>query len=163
MANELAYRHDLPGRTVYATVRNESRQMWSTVASALEALTVANWANYVLALTETPASSYLYVGNWPVLLTTEAYYWIDYYERVGAAPAINDDLVATLLCYWDGTSLRFSRVDDAILHMRRFGAIVCGNTTTAQQVPEKFEYDGLRATVAGDSKGNRSVTFEEIP
>jgi hypothetical protein len=76
--------------------------MWN--GSALEALTVANWGNYDIALAETPASSYFYVGDWPAALTTKGWYIVDIYVRAGGSPAIGDTLSISQTGYWDGTS-----------------------------------------------------------
>ncbi|HUU82350.1 MAG TPA: hypothetical protein VM243_02495, partial [Phycisphaerae bacterium] len=67
---------------------------------AFEDLTVANWATYVITMTETPASSYGYVGTWPAGLTTVGWYIVDVYD--GAT--IAGTLAGTLLGYWDGTN-----------------------------------------------------------
>lgn len=104
MASELSWRHTATGATLYATIRDASRQYWSTAGSpAFEALTVANWANYALTGSETPSSGYFYVFTWPTGLTSAGWYWVDLYVRAGGAPAISDTLAATLLGYWDGT------------------------------------------------------------
>jgi hypothetical protein len=103
MANELSVRYHTTGLTFYGTIRSAAaRTMWN--GSALEALTVANWATYDIALTETPAGSYFYVGDWPALLTTVGWYWLDLYVQVGGAPAINDTPVESQLLYWNGTA-----------------------------------------------------------
>jgi len=75
-------------------------QMCVTATGAFEDLTVANWATYVITMTETPASSYGYVGTWPAGLTTVGWYIVDVYD--GAT--IAGTLAGTLLGYWDGTN-----------------------------------------------------------
>ena len=102
MAAELQYRHSATGSTIRATVRKETTvggkvQMWNGLA--WEDLTVANWATYLVTLTETPASSYSYVGDMPALVP--AWYYIDIYSGT----AISSTLEATLFGYWDGTTL----------------------------------------------------------
>lgn len=77
--------------------------MWN--GSTLENLTVANWGNYDIALTESPASSYFHVASWPAGLTSVGWYWVDVYKQAGASPAIGDTLVATLVAHWSGTLL----------------------------------------------------------
>lgn len=104
MASELSWRETVTGNTDYATIRSAARQMWSTAGSpALENLTVANWANYAISLSESPASSYFYVGNWPAGLTTAGWYWVDVYKQVGGSPAISDTFLGTLIGWWNGT------------------------------------------------------------
>lgn len=105
MASEISWRGIATGATDYATIRSAARTYWNTSGTpALETLTVANWANYAITLTETPASSYFYVGTWPAGLTTAGWYWVDIYKRVGGSPAISDTLLGTLLVYWNGTT-----------------------------------------------------------
>jgi hypothetical protein len=103
-ANELFWRDTKTGQTEYATIRNASRQYWNTQTPALESLTVANWANYAVTLSETPASSYFYVGSWPAALSTAGWYWVDVFEQAGGSPAISDTLVGTYDAYWDGSN-----------------------------------------------------------
>jgi hypothetical protein len=102
MSSELSWRHSATGKTVYATIRSAVRTYWN--GAALEALTVANWADYDVALAETPASSYFYVGTWPVGLTTAGWYWVDLYEQAAGSPAIGDTLIGGLIVYWDGSA-----------------------------------------------------------
>jgi hypothetical protein len=105
MANELSWRQSATGETVYATIRSEGHLYWNTAGTpALEALTVANWADYDVALTEAPASSYFYVGDWPTGLTTVGWYWVDVYKQVGGSPAISDTVIGGFLGYWSGAA-----------------------------------------------------------
>lgn len=107
MASELSWRGLATGSTDYVTIRSTARQYWNTSGTpAFENLTVANWANYAIALTETPASSYFYVGSWPATLSTAGFYWVDVFRQLGAGAAISDMLLGTLLGYWDGTTFK---------------------------------------------------------
>ena len=106
MAAEITWRHSATAKTVYATIRSAARLMWNTAGTpAFEALTVANWADYDIALTESPADSYFYVGTWPAGVSTDSWYWLDVYEQAGAGPAIADTLIGGIIGYWDGTVL----------------------------------------------------------
>ena len=105
MANEVSWRHTATGKTVYVTIRSAARQMWYTVTPELEALTVAHWADYDVALTESPADSYFYVGTWPAGLATAGWYWVDVYEQAAASPAIDDTIIGLIVGYWNGTTL----------------------------------------------------------
>ena len=106
MASELSWRHTATGKTMYATIRSAARTYWHTDGTpGLETLTVAHWANYAIALTETPGSSYFYTGSWPAALTTAGFYWLDVYEEpAGAGAAISDSIVGLMLGYWNGTA-----------------------------------------------------------
>jgi hypothetical protein len=111
MASEITWRHTATGATVYATIRTEARTMWYTVTPALEALTVAHWTSYAIALTETPGSSYFYVGTWPAALSTPGWYWVDLYQQAGGSPAIGDTLAGGMMAWWNGTTLRPQAAD----------------------------------------------------
>ena len=114
MANEISWRHTATGAALYTTIRSAARTMWNTAGTpALEALTVVNWADYDIALTETPASSYFYVGAWPAGLTTAGWYWLDIYVRAGGSPAIGDALTGGLVVWWDGTTAKPWATDTA--------------------------------------------------
>jgi hypothetical protein len=104
MANELYWRHSTTGGDLYVSLRSLSLQYYNTDTPGFEALTVANWADYDIALAETPANSYLYVGDMPAVAA--GFYWVDVFEREGASPAIGDELIGTLLGYWDATAFR---------------------------------------------------------
>ena len=104
MANEISWRHTTTGSNLYVTIRSAAHTYWSAATSGLEALTVANWANYVVNLSESPTGSYFYTGSWPTGLATPGWYWVDVYTRAGASGAISDTIRASLLGYWNGTS-----------------------------------------------------------
>lgn len=109
MAGELFHRYSATGAALYGTIRNAARQYWNTAGTPnFETLTVANWADYDVALTETPASSYFYVGTFPAISgnMVAGWYWVDVYLRAGGSPAISDTLITTLRGYWDGTTFK---------------------------------------------------------
>lgn len=114
MANEASHRHYATGDTLYFTIRNVSRQMWNTASTPnFETLTVANWGDYDVAMTESPASSYFYVGTFPAISgnMVVGWYWVDVYKRAGGSPAISDVLLASYWGYWDGTTFKWWGVD----------------------------------------------------
>lgn len=107
MANEVSHRHTATGATLYFTIRNTARQMWNTAGTPnFETLTVANWGDYDIALSESPASSYFYVGTFPAISgnMVAGWYWVDIYS---GATAINNTLVASYFGYWDGTTFKW--------------------------------------------------------
>lgn len=129
MANEVSHRHSATGETLYFTIRNVSRQMWNTAGTPnFETLTVANWGDYDVALSESPASSYFYVGTFPGISgnMVAGWYWVDVFKRAGASPAISDVLQASYFGYWDGTTYKWWG-DDTIA--------VGGTVQTAGDVP----------------------------
>jgi len=113
MSAELSFRHTGTGKTMKATIRKQLTvggkvQMWQTAGTpGWEDLTVANWANYILTMTETPASSYVYVGSWPATLTAAGWYVVDFYD--GAT--IAGTLAGTFLGYWDGATFGLGGAD----------------------------------------------------
>jgi hypothetical protein len=150
MASELSWRGVGTGVTVYATIRSSARTMWNTAGTpALEALTVANWADYDIALAESPASSYFYVGTWPATLTTAGWYWLDIYQQPGATPAISDTLLGTLIGYWDGTSF-LPWADDA--------RQIAGDGTAATNAAKVYNGAVVANTVHADA-GNTTTVF----
>lgn len=96
----MKYVHNATGATIYAVVRSEAGTVWN--GSALEARTVANWATYDVAMPETPAGGFYYVGTFPAT-AAEGWYAIDVYVQAGAGPAISDTPVATISGYWTGS------------------------------------------------------------
>ena len=101
MSNEIQLRYEDTGLTIYATVRRPADgYMWN--GSAFEAFATANWATYDIACSESPAGGYLYLANFPAVAAGQ--YYIDFYEQSGAAPAINDTLLASGVLYWDGSA-----------------------------------------------------------
>lgn len=113
MSNEIQWRHTATGATLYTTIRSVAGTMWSTAGTPnFEALTVANWADYKITMTETPASSYFYVGTFPPIAgnMVAGWYFVDIYS--GSA-GISDTLVATMLGYWNGTTFK-PNADDTV-------------------------------------------------
>lgn len=111
MANEIQWVHAATGSALYAVIRTQTGTHWNTAGTPnFEARTVANWADYDIALTESPASSYFYTGTFPAISgnMVAGWYWVDVYLRAGAGPAISDTLLGTLFGYWDGTLYRIS-------------------------------------------------------
>lgn len=105
MSDEIQYRHDASGQTLYAVAVNDKPgadygKYWN--GAAWEALAVANWGDYDIALTETPSGSYLYVGDFPA--ADAGQYKLLVFEQAGGSPAISDDLLAESTLFWDGSA-----------------------------------------------------------
>jgi hypothetical protein len=105
MANEIKFRGQYSGVTDYFTILRESDfAIWDTTGTpAFVTEAVANWANYVNALTESPNGGYLYYGNWPATLTTAGFYRVHFFRKAGANPAISDTPIGEFYGYWNGT------------------------------------------------------------
>ncbi|MCC6798315.1 MAG: hypothetical protein IT366_24595 [Candidatus Hydrogenedentes bacterium] len=118
MANEISHRHSATGETLYFTIRNTARQMWNTAGTPnFETLTVANWGDYDVALSESPASSYFFAGTFPAISGNmiAGWYWVDVFKRAGGSPAISDALQASYFGYWDGTTFKWWADDTVAL------------------------------------------------
>lgn len=99
MANEIDYRHSATGSTLYM-VRKKGGQVWN--GTTLVTMVVADWVSYAGTLTETPASSYRYLGSLTGLPSGD---WvIEIYLQAGASPAITDSILASGDTTWDGTA-----------------------------------------------------------
>ena len=95
------------GATLYFTIENDSNQIWETVGSAFETRVVANWDNtgvdsYVIAMSESPGSSYHYIGTSDSAITSGDYI-VRIREQVGGSKLVSDPVIASALIKWDGT------------------------------------------------------------
>lgn len=104
MSDEIQFRYTITGETIYATVVGPSSVWANNTDEAMEAVVVANWAEYVVPLTETDTGTYFYVGNFPNWITTPGIYSIIIYRRVGGSPAITDTVLAKGTISWTGVS-----------------------------------------------------------
>jgi len=118
MAGEVNHRHSATGETLYATIRKPVGTYWNTAGTPnFETLAVANWGDYDIALTESPASSYFYIGTFPAISgnMVAGWYWVDVFKRAGGSPAIGDTLQASYFGYWDGTTYKWWGEDTVAL------------------------------------------------
>ena len=112
MANEVQFIYESTDSTLYFTLRNESGQMWNTGGTPnWESRTVANWDDYDIQMSETPASGYMYLGDLPAISgnMTARNLWADIYEQADTtgSPSISDDtLVGQMFGYWGGDIFR---------------------------------------------------------
>ncbi len=104
MAHEVALIHDQSGVNLYVVRRKPApdNRRWNTDSSEWEALTVANWDDYGLEVSESPAGSLQYIGD---LSGDPGWEWIDWYEWYGPGKAKSprDFLIASMYGYWNGT------------------------------------------------------------
>lgn len=164
MANEMAWRGKTTGSTIYFTIRRPAdNYMWDTDPDwgpGFKAFAVADWyhanaaaGNYWIALPETPASSYLYIGSWPNQLTDVGFYYVDIYKQAGANPAISDSLVGTIYGYWNGTT--FDPSETAIIP-------TAAQNADAVLDEAKGAHAGLLAGVALDSTVAKETTLSTL-
>lgn len=103
MAGEFYCRAAVTGETVYAIQKKfGDLTVWN--GSAFVTFVNANLATYVQALTETPAASYIYRGDYDAGLPAGTFV-IEYYQQVGASPALEDALIGVETRIYDGTAL----------------------------------------------------------
>ena len=110
MDNQIKYLHDDAAETVYCIARNMLDQWYYGGPLDKEAFEAAHWGNYDIALSQVDVTSPPTSGNVALQGTFPAeiaagFYWLDVYIRAGANPAQTDLLLASLLVYWNGSSL----------------------------------------------------------
>jgi len=132
MADEIQYRHDQTSETLYAVIvctdpaSDDFGEYWQADSGEWEALDTAHWGNYDVALTETPAGGYRYVGTLPAAIAPQVVSVL-VFQRGGAAPDIDDALVAERTAIWTGSALQAPhKAMEAIL------AVVAGVSTFDQ-------------------------------
>ena len=104
MANEIAYRHEQTGETLYFILRRpEDCLFWDAANTVWEALVTAQWINYTVALTETPAGSYNFQGDMPVV-GGDTVVEIVVFRQLGGARVITDPLLARKTSFWDNSA-----------------------------------------------------------
>lgn len=89
------------GNTVYVHLRNSQRQVWN--GTTWEAYNVANWASYVISLTEDTSSGY-YSAAVPAGINTAMKITVLAYFRLGGSPAAGDDFAGQSTAPWDGSA-----------------------------------------------------------
>jgi hypothetical protein len=129
--------------------------VWNTAGTPdFEARTVANWTDYDIALTETPASSYFYVGTFPTISgnMVAGWYAVDVYLQAGASPAISDTLLGTVIGYWDGTSF-----DPHATDMRSLGKAVQSATDLQDFADTGYDPSTHRASADATAVSGGSI------
>ncbi len=94
MANEIQHTHDISGATLYAVVRDVAGLIWN--GTEFEAQKNANWTNgdYTIALVETPAAGYYYVGTMPDENLGD-YLSMNIHNKVGVNHDVSDQIVGS--------------------------------------------------------------------
>jgi len=99
MANEIRAKYDT-GKTLYAIlIRGSDGLVWN--GAAFESLNAANWANYVLTMTEQSTTG-IYYGSMPAVNNGLYDVWI--YYREGGSPVPADPLSGQASLDWNGSS-----------------------------------------------------------
>jgi hypothetical protein len=89
------------GANLYTQVVAPDNTVWN--GSAYVSFVVASWSTYATSTPETPASSGVYMCQFPIASPAGNYKW-RMYLRAGASPASTDVVVGTGQSYWDGST-----------------------------------------------------------
>lgn len=92
------------GQTVYALVRNATGKVWNTQSGAFETYVTANYANYVVSLTEQGSASSYYAGNFPPSIVAGVYNVVAK-QQVGGSAAETDPTVGSGDIQWNGSNV----------------------------------------------------------
>lgn len=99
MSNEINYKYISTGQTIYFTLElYSSGAIWNGLS--LVTMVVADWGNYAMPLTETPAGGYRYIASMPSI--SAGSYIARIYLQSGASPAITDTELALGEINWNG-------------------------------------------------------------
>lgn len=99
MANEIEVSY-LTAKTVYSLVRNSVGQIWN--GATFEAYATANYANYVVQMTEQGTASAFYTGTFPPAIGAGVYNIVAHVQ-IGGAPLETDPTVGAGDLEWSGT------------------------------------------------------------
>ena len=89
------------GLTAYAFLRDSTGAIWN--GSSFVSFNVANWATYVLSMTEQPSSGF-YSCAFPSAISQGRYY-IAIHAQISGSPAALDDVIGQGSANWDGSSI----------------------------------------------------------
>jgi hypothetical protein len=101
MSNEIVHRYDGTGAALYAVLSGLDGQHWNTATPGMEAYDKDNWTDYDVALTESPASGYVYVADIPTNFPIGRFV-LRIFDRSDASPALTDMCVFEREVWWDG-------------------------------------------------------------
>ena len=103
MANEIQCTHDT-GSTVYAIVRDQTGQVWSTVGSSFGSYSTGSIGDYDVTMSEQGTASGYFTGNFPSSITAGVYNVVTY-DQAGGSPAEGDTVIAEGTITWDGSAV----------------------------------------------------------
>lgn len=104
MAGEIQINFDT-GLSLYFMVRSATGTVWNTGTAAFEAYNSANYANYVVALTEESGSGGFYKGNFPSTISAGVYGVTAKHALAGnGSEAAGDPVIGIENFQWTGTA-----------------------------------------------------------
>lgn len=163
MSNEISWRHTAVGDTLYFTVRQSDNQYWNGFST--ENLTVANWTNYDVSMTETPVSGYLYLGSFPSSGISTGWHYTDIYQQgTGVIPLISDTLLATEFGYWDKTTFKLQGGDTVEIGgtkqtSRDLGASIAVGYVNQVTSPSDFYLNSSDLSSSDSTHNNQWLVF----
>jgi hypothetical protein len=102
MANEITTTYS-PNSNLYFVVFDPAGLIWD--GSIFVILNISNWNSYTISLIENGTGSGVYVGTFPVDITTAGVYNIVAYEQKDVSPNISDSPPVSMgTISWDGDS-----------------------------------------------------------
>jgi len=101
MANEINYTYSTTGATLYVIITNNTGKRWDNVNDTWDSFINADIADYAIALSEDPAVSYRYDGDFPAAIGAGAYN-VEIFLQATAVPLVSDIKLATASMEWDG-------------------------------------------------------------
>ena len=155
MADEIKFRHTAAAATLRAVaIKRTDGLIYDTVGAGYEAITDANWANYLITLTEKGTASQIYYGDAPAGLTTA----IAHDVLIFAGTAITSLMVGQgVIVDYDG--LTFESAVELLMSVLSGVAAVSGSNvsfkkrdgTTSKATIGYGSPDGTRTSSAVDS------------
>ncbi len=100
--NELGTNY-VSGNTLYAIIFSPEGKVWNNLTSAFENAESTNWINYAVTMTESDNSG-IYIGNFPVAITSAGFFPYDVRVQSGGSPVVADFTVATGSVNWTGSN-----------------------------------------------------------
>lgn len=102
MAGEIQLSYET-SKTVYAVIRNAVGQVWNNTGSAFETYATANYADYVISMTEQGTASAFYAGNFPTAIAAGIYSVVGK-EQLGGSAAETDPTISDGVINWNGSA-----------------------------------------------------------
>ena len=105
MSNELRGA-TAPGMTCYAMVLNSAGKFWDTVTETFVSFDTNSYSDYLITMLE-QGSTGIYLGDFPVTITSSGTYEYFIKRQSDASPAQDDPIVNTGKLDWTGSSIWF--------------------------------------------------------
>lgn len=158
MATELRVIGAATGSIIYAVIsRDSDEQVWNVSGTAFEVRNTVNWADYVIALSETPAGSRIWYGDFPTQISATGNYHVDYYKQAAASPDWSkDDILGSETLYSDGSSI----TDEPIVGRGLISVADYKAQVTTSRTDQQLQTLITMATAAIESYCNRTLMSE---